>query len=170
MKALDVKLIESAITIAVFIAVKVITNLSISHTVNKKLMLKSRGVLAKKIVNILMTVVFINLILIIWGVDQSEVAIFMTSVLTVIGVALFAQWSLLSNLTAGLILFFNHSVKLGDTITIMEKDYELEGKIADIGFFFISLKTKEGDQITLPCNVFLQKTIKKRKAAIPEKL
>ena len=101
-------------------------------------------------------------VLIVWGVDQSELVLFMTSVLTVIGIALFAQWSILSNLTAGLILFFNHSVRLDDTVTIMEKDYEIEGRIVDIGFFFITLKTKDGDQITLPSNAFLQKTIKKR--------
>lgn len=162
MQSLEIKLLETTIIIGIFILVKLITNFSISKTINKSLLNESRGQLVKKIINVLLTVVIINLILIVWGVNQSEVVLFMTSALTILGVALFAQWSLLSNLTASVILFFNHSVRLGDTITIMEKDYEIEGTIVDIGFFFITLRTKHEDQITLPSNVFLQKTIKKK--------
>ncbi len=161
---LDIKVIESIISLLLITVLKLIINYFISKTVVKSLLNKTRGKLVRKILNFTLTILLILLLLIIWGVDQSELVLFMTSVLTVIGVALFAQWSLLSNLTAGVILFFNHSVKLDDTITIMDKDYELEGRIVDIGYFFITLKTKEGDQITLPCNVFLQKTIKKKVA------
>jgi small-conductance mechanosensitive channel len=60
----------------------------------------------------------------------------------VIGIALFAQWSILSNITSSIIIFFNHSVKLEDTITIIDKDYEVEGRVSDIGLFFVILKTK----------------------------
>lgn len=162
MEILEIKLVESLILLAVITFLKLIINYFISKTVVKSILNKTRGKLVRKIVNFLLSVFLIVFILIIWGVDQSELLLFMTSVLTVIGVALFAQWSLLSNLTAGVILFFNHSVKLDDTITIMDKDYEIEGRITDIGYFFITLKTKDGDQITLPSNVFLQKTIKKK--------
>ncbi len=162
MEILEIKLVESIILLVIITFSKLIINYFISKTVSKSLLNKTRGKLVRKIVNFILSVFLIVFILIIWGVDQSELLLFMTSVLTVIGVALFAQWSLLSNLTAGVILFFNHSVKLDDTITIMDKDYEIEGRITDIGYFFITLKTKEGDQITLPSNVFLQKTIKKK--------
>lgn len=162
MEILEIKLLESIILLAVITFLKLIINYFISKTVVKSILNKTRGKLVRKIVNFILSVFLIVFILIIWGVDQSELLLFMTSVLTVIGVALFAQWSLLSNLTAGVILFFNHSVKLDDTITIMDKDYEIEGRITDIGYFFITLKTKDGDQITLPSNVFLQKTIKKK--------
>lgn len=73
---------------------------------------------------------------------------------------MFAQWSILSNITAGIILFFNHSVRLDDTITVIDKDYEVQGRISDIGLFFVILKTKEGDQVSIPNNVFIQKMIK----------
>ena len=75
---------------------------------------------------------------------------------------MFAQWSLLSNITSGIIIFFNHSVRLDDTIVIIDKDYEVEGRISDIGLFFIKLKTTQGEEVTLPNNVFLQKMIKKK--------
>ncbi|PWJ38574.1 mechanosensitive ion channel domain-containing protein [Sediminitomix flava] len=104
------------------------------------------------------------MISVIWGVDQSELVVFLGSVLTIIGVAFFAQWSLLSNITSSIILFFSHPIRLNDSITILEgKEYELEGKVIDIGLFFVTVLTDEGDEIILPNNIFIQKSIKKRK-------
>jgi len=132
----------------------------IDKTVTKRFIQKTRGKIIKKALNlILLTTVFI-FILVVWGVDQNELVFFLGSILTVIGIALFAQWSILSNITAGIILFFNHTVKLDDTITIVDKDYEIEGRVSDIGLFFVILKTKEGEQVSIPNNVFIQKMIK----------
>ena len=84
---------------------------------------------------------------------------FITSVLTVIGVAFFAQWSILSNITAGIIVFFSSPFKIGDTIKILDKDFPIEAKIVDIKSFYTLLKTAEGQEITLPNNLLLQKGI-----------
>lgn len=78
-----------------------------------------------------------------WGFDRAELAIFLGSTLAVLGIALFAQWSILANVTAGIILFFNHFIKLGNTITVIDKDYEVEGRVSDIGLFFVILKQKK---------------------------
>lgn len=63
----------------------------------------------------------------VWGVDQSELLIFLSTILTVLGVAFFAQWSIISNITSTLIIFFNQPIKIGDYLTIMDKEYEIEG-------------------------------------------
>lgn len=84
---------------------------------------------------------------------------FVTSILTVIGVAFFAQWSILSNITAGIIVFFSSPFRIGDTIKILDKDYPIEAKIIDIKSFYTLLKTAEGEQISLPNNLLLQKGI-----------
>ena len=101
--------------------------------------------------------------MIIWGVKQSELAVFVGSILTIVGVAFFAQWSLLSNITSSIFLFFGHSIKIGDSITIMEtKDYEIRGEILNIGLFFTKIKLIDSDdEITLPNNIFITKTIRK---------
>ena len=49
-----------------------------------------------------------------------------------------------------------------DTISIMDKDFEVNGRISDIGLFFVKLKTKQGEEVSLPNNIFLQKMIKKK--------
>ena len=43
----------------------------------------------------------------------------------------------------------------------MDKDYQIEGELSDIGIFFIIIKTRENKRITIPSNVFMQKMIKK---------
>ena len=96
----------------------------------------------------------------IWGVDEQQLLIYISSFLTILGIAFFAQWSILSNITAGIILFVNYPVKIGDKITILEKDHNIDGEIKDIGAFFITLKTDKNEFITVPNSIILQKNIK----------
>ena len=150
MDLVEIKILETVIAIVLFFLLRLGISKLISRTVTKSLLQKTRGKIIKKI--FLIVLIFITFIFIfsVWGIKQSELYLFLASVLTVIGIALFAQWSHLSNITAGIIIFFN------------DKDYEVEGRISDIGLFFIKLKTKEGEEINLPNNIFLQKMIKKR--------
>jgi small-conductance mechanosensitive channel len=95
----------------------------------------------KKAINLIVFFIMLIIIFSIFKVDQSELVVFVSSVLTVMGIALFAQWSILSNITSGVIIFFSHSARLDDTIAIIDKDYEVEGRISDIGLFFVIIKT-----------------------------
>lgn len=157
------KLAEAAIVIAAYILLKVICYKIIDRTMRERYLQKSRGQVIKRAVNLTFIAISISFLLVIWGVNQSDLVVFLGSVLTVIGVAMFAQWSILSNITSSIIIFFNHSVKINDTVIIMEaKDYEIEGTISNIGLFFITLETVSGEDLTLPNNVFLQKTVKKK--------
>src|SRR5690606_25874822 len=139
---------------------RVISNKTIDRTVRKSLMQKTRGKVMKKGLNAIILLVALTFLFFIWGVNQSELIVFIGSFLAVLGVAFFAQWSILSNITAGIIIFFSHPVKLDDIINILDKDYQVEGRVSDIGLFFVIIKTKDGERITIPCNVFLQKMIK----------
>lgn len=114
----------------------------------------------KKITYLILFSVALVIIFIIWGVDQGELLLFISSFLTVLGVAFFAQWSLLSNITASIILFFNHPAKVGDTIHIFDKEFPSEGVIKEIGVFFIIIDSGDSHQITVPSSLFLQKMVK----------
>ncbi|OBX23438.1 mechanosensitive ion channel-like protein [Gelidibacter algens] len=162
MDTTQLKIIETIAVILAFVFILLATTKLVNKTVSNNYLKKVRGKIIKKLINLINIIVCLIVILIIWGVDQSELAVFIGSLLTVLGIALFAQWSILSNITSSIIIFFNHPVKLEDTITIIDKDYEIEGRVSDIGVFFIILKTKEGEQITIPSNVFIQKMIKKK--------
>lgn len=121
---------------------------------------QARILVTNKIITILIYITVIVFVSFIWGVDEKQLLVYVSSFLTILGIAFFAQWSILSNITAGIILYVNYPVKIGDTITILEKDYNITGEIRDIGAFFITLKTPEKELITLPNSIILQKNIK----------
>jgi small-conductance mechanosensitive channel len=157
---MDIRIIETVVVVVAYILIRVVSSRTIDKTVETSLMQKTRGKVIKKGVNFILLFTTLAFLFLIWGIDQSELIIFISSFLTVLGIALFAQWSILSNITSGIIIFFSHPVKLDDIITIIDKDYQVEGRVSDIGLFFVILKTKEGERVTIPSNVFIQKMIK----------
>jgi len=162
MNLIEIKILETGISIILFFLIRILIIKIIDRIVTKSFLQKTRGKIIKKILHIVLASITLIFILSVWGVDQSELFMFMASVLTVMGIALFAQWSHLSNLTSGMIIFFSHSVKLDDTVSILDKDFEVEGRISDIGLFFVKLKTEQGEEVSLPNNIFLQKMIKRK--------
>ncbi len=161
MDSMNIKIIETTAAVILYLLLRLVISKSVERTIIKNLIQKTRSRIIKKAINLILLLTVAIVVLIIWGVDQSELMLFIGSVLTVIGIALFAQWSILSNITSGIILFFNHPVKLDDKIIILDKDYAIEGKVTDIGLFFVHLTLSNGDITTIPSNVFIQKMIQK---------
>ncbi len=118
-----------------------------------------------KIINMLLVTIAVVISLGIWGLKGRDLFVFATSVVTVIGVAFFAQWSILSNLSAGLILFFSHPLKIGDFIEIKDKELSVLGRVDDISMFFIHIVTVDEERVTVPNNIILQKTVSYTKSA-----
>lgn len=121
--------------------------------------LEHRTNLVIKYINLLLSLLAIITIIIIWGVKKDQLFLFISSIFTVVGVAAFAQWSLLSNITAGIILFFSFPFRIGDHIKILDKDYPITGEIIDIKAFYILIKTEENEIVTYPNNLLMQKGI-----------
>lgn len=154
------KIIESAVVLLLAILIRLVITNSLRKIQIKFGFQKSRILVTNKIITVLTYATVIVVIAFIWGVDEKQLLIYVSSFLTILGIAFFAQWSILSNITAGIILFVNYPVKIGDTITILEKDNDTTGEIRDIGAFFITLKTPENEFITIPNAIILQKNIK----------
>ena len=118
--------------------------------------IEKRTRLVLKYIHLLMNMLAIFAIIIIWGVQTKDIFIVLSSITTIVGVAMFAQWSILSNITSGIILFFSFPYKIGDNIIIHDKDFPIEAEIEDIGAFHVYLKTKKGETIVYPNNLMLQ--------------
>jgi small-conductance mechanosensitive channel len=161
MDAFQIELIQTVVALVIYLLIKTVSEKIIEKAGRKFSYAKPRIKITKKIIQVVLFIIWVSVVFFIWGVNQSELAYFITTMLTVLGVALFAQWSLLSNITASIIIFFYHPVKIGDTIKILDKEYNIEGKISDIGIFFLIIKTIDNDRITVPTNVFLQKMVQK---------
>ncbi len=153
------KFIQTGIVLAALVAAHLFTRKVVKSILKKFTFTAQRRKLTIRIINFLLSIVAIVFISAIWGVKQSQMAVFISSAMAVLGIAFVAQWSLLSNITAGLILFFNHPLKIGDHIKIIEKDFIIEGIINDITFFFVHIKTEDKEKISIANNIFLQKNI-----------
>ena len=119
----------------------------------------SRIRLMFKYINILVTIIAVFLLALTWGYGATDVTVIFSSIFAVIGVAMFAIWSILSNITAGIILFFSFPYKIGSKIKIHDKDMPVEAVIEDIRAFHLHLRTAEGELITYPNNLILQKAV-----------
>lgn len=98
-------------------------------------------------------------IILFWGFADDGFLTALASTFAVIGVALFANWSILSNLTASFILYFTFPFKIGDRVRIHDKDLPVTAVIVDIKGFYTLLKTNDGEMITYPNNLLLQKGV-----------
>ncbi len=120
---------------------------------------KHRTKMILKYMYILINLAAIVILIIIWGVDTKNILVTLSSIFAIIGVAMFAQWSILSNITSGIIIFFTMQIKIGNKIEIHDKDFPIVAEIVDIKAFHICLKSFNGEQILYPNNLILQKGI-----------
>lgn len=153
---------EFVITVVLLIVViflRVVTAKLIRRYANLSSITEHRTNLVIKYIHILINILAILAIIVIWGVQKKDIFLTLSSVTTVVGVAMFAQWSILSNITSGVILFFFFPFRIGDVILVHDKDFPIQAEIEDIKAFHVYLKTKQGERITYPNNLLLQKGI-----------
>ena len=153
------QIIATIVALVIFMILRYLVNTIIDNIGKTSEFAESRTQLVKKYIDYFIYMLALLVIISIWGIKPEQIFLFISSVLTVIGVAFFAQWSILSNITAGIILFFSSPFKIGNVIKIMDKDYPIDAKIIDIRSFYTLLKTAQGEEITFPNNLLLQKGV-----------
>ncbi|WP_448827003.1 mechanosensitive ion channel domain-containing protein, partial [Capnocytophaga bilenii] len=123
------QMIATIVALVIFMILRYLVNTIIDNIGKTSEFAESRTQLVKKYIDYFIYMLALLVIISIWGIKPEQIFLFISSVLTVIGVAFFAQWSILSNITAGIILFFSSPFKIGNVIKIMDKDYPIEAKI-----------------------------------------
>lgn len=144
------QIIETIITVLVFLGLKFLLRYFVKLTVLKTYLKKGEKSEILRLFNFLLFLLFMAIILAIWGIKQENILLFASSVFTVFGVALFAEMSILSNVTACIILFFQHPVKVGDTIKVNLEGQEIEGELIEITYFFVFIKTTNQETLSIP--------------------
>ena len=112
-----------------------------------------------KYINVLVSFIMVFALLLTWGIKAKDLAWVFSSVFAVIGIGLFAIWSILSNITSGVIMYFSCPFKIGDVIKIHDKETPIEARIEDIKAFQMHLRCEDGELIVYPNNLVLQKPI-----------
>jgi small-conductance mechanosensitive channel len=158
MQAFNIQLIETAIILVCYIILYFIFKIAINNFLKKTPLERSRRKMAIRAVQLFTTITAITLITGVWGFKQNEIALFASTILTALGIAFFAQWSLLANITSSILIFFNHPVKLGDYVKVLHKDYHYEGEVTEMDYFFVHIKTIDNEIITIPNSHFFEKS------------
>lgn len=159
LKDYSLQFIESLILVAVLLLLRLILKKTIRNYAKKIERLEHRTGLIMKHVDFAVFFLIVIGFILIWGVDFRNLGLVMSSVFAVIGIAFFAQWSILSNVTSGVIMFFTFPYKIGDYIKIHDKEMPCEGIIEDIKSFHIILHTKDNEIVTYPNSMMLQKGV-----------
>lgn len=100
MKQFNVQIIETIIIVGSYIILYFIFKTVINNFLKRTRLERSRRKMAIRAVQLFTTMTAIILLTGVWGFKQNEIAMFVSTILTVLGIAFFAQWSLLSNITS----------------------------------------------------------------------
>lgn len=131
----------------------------INKIARKKEVPRERVFYIQKVFEALFALACLVAIAFIWSVDFKGFSVFASSLFAIVGVAMFAQWSILSNVTASIIIFFSFPARVGDRIRIIDGDNSVEGKIKEISLFQTELNDQDGNLIIYPNNLLLQKPV-----------
>lgn len=153
------KLIYTMILLILLLIIRKIIVLTVKKIGKKSGTTEARAALIGRYVTVTLVLIALLIEAFILGAQTRDVTLIFSSVFAVIGVALFAIWSILSNITSGVIMFFSFPYKVGDKIRIHDKDYPVEAIIEDIRAFQIHLREDSGDLVTYPNNLILQKAV-----------
>lgn len=157
--SLTKEVIATGILLAIVIFLRIVTAKLIRRYAKLSSIMEHRTNLVIKYIHILINIIALVCIIVIWGVQKKDIFFTLSSVTTVVGVAMFAQWSILSNITSGIILFFFFPFRIGDIIQVHDKDFPIQAEIEDIKAFHVYLKNADGERITYPNNLLLQRGI-----------
>ncbi len=153
------KLLMVLIAVVAFWVLRRTADKLIQKLGKEKLLLPQRVAYVRRFVFLIQLFVLVLMLILIIGIGYTEVSVFVSSVFTVIGVALFAQWSMLSNLTASLIIFFAFPYRVGDHVKVVDKDEDITGVIEEIASFHVLIRRDCGDLVTYPNSLILQKPV-----------
>ena len=156
---LQSEFVSSAILLLVFIIIRSILKISIKKIGRTSGINDARIGLISRYTTFTLLLIFLLFLAYILGAELENLAVIFSSVFAVIGVGLFAIWSILSNITSGIIMFFSFPYKVGDKIKIHDKDFPIEAIIEDIRAFQIHLRLDNGNLVTYPNNLMLQKAV-----------
>ena len=153
------EIINTGILLIILIIIRAIIVITVKKIGRKSGTTEARANLIGRYVTVTLVLIAFLAEAFILGAKTHDITLVFSSVFAVIGIALFAIWSILSNVTSGVIMFFSFPYKVGDKIMIHDKDYPIEGIIEDIRAFQLILREDNGNLVTYPNNLILQKAV-----------
>ncbi|MCG3765116.1 mechanosensitive ion channel [Vibrio cincinnatiensis] len=114
---------------------------------------------ARWLIKALLLILCLLTIMMMWGVELRGLLVVGSSLFALLGVGLFASWSLLSNITSFLALFVQNHCRIGLWVRVIDGSNFIEGKIVDMTLLNVVLETLEGHRILYPNNLFIVRPV-----------
>jgi len=114
---------------------------------------------------VVVVVIVVGLVLQKFGMDFMG---FITATLALVAVGFIAVWSMISNITATMLLLFIKPFRIGDWLEIPSE--KVSGKVMDLDLFYTSLENPEGDEVKIPNNLLFQKILIRRGGRVTSEL
>ncbi len=114
---------------------------------------------ARWLIKALLLILCLLTIMMMWGVELRGLLVVGSSLFALLGVGLFASWSLLSNVTSFLALFVQNHCRIGLWVRVIDGSNFIEGKIIDMTLLNVVLETLEGHRILYPNNLFIVRPV-----------
>ena len=141
---------------AIYLAVRIACNRSIDRLVRSRQRMHPRRVAStRRALSVVTVVMLFATLAVIWSIDLRSLAVTSGAILAALGIAFFAQWSVLSNVTISFIMFWRFPIHVGDRIKVLS-DQPISGTVTDLTPFFIVLKDEDSNTVTVPNAVSLQ--------------
>ena len=153
------EVIASSVLLFILLIIRSIIVITVKKIGRKSGTTEARANLIGRYATVTLVLIAILIEAFILGFQTHDITLVFSSVFAVIGIALFAIWSILSNVTSGVIMFFSFPYKVGDKIKIHDKDYPVEAIIEDIRAFQLILREDNGNLTTYPNNLIVQKAV-----------
>ncbi len=153
------EIINSALVFGIAFVLQLIANLLVRKLGRSRQKHKARIKLVRRYVSVSFFLIAFLIEAFVLGVEMKEIVLIFSSVFAILGITLFANWSIFSNVTSGIIMFFSFPYRIGDKIHVHDKEHEVIGVIEDIRSFQIHIRTSKGELMTYPNNMLLQKAV-----------
>ena len=157
--SITIKVIITAALLIISFLINTLLNRLLKRFVKKYSLRRSRKLVIQKIKTAIIFIFVALIIIYIWGLEVENIWIFVTGLLGLVAIGFFAVWSILSNVFAGVVIFFTQPFKIDDRIRVLPD--EIKGKVTDITLFFVKIKTEEGGLVSIPSNLIFQRMIER---------
>ena len=154
-----VQMVISAVIILIYIVLSRRIAPFLYRTIAASVLKEEMNRRALVVFHILLFLLLVVILSVVWGIDIKGLLVLASSMIAVIGVALFAAWSLLSNITAFFIMLGQRNFAPGAEVKIIDGSNHIEGKVVEINLFSTLLLTKNNDQVVYPNNLIVSRPV-----------
>ncbi|MCF7914332.1 MAG: mechanosensitive ion channel family protein [Spirochaetaceae bacterium] len=153
-----IKVVGTFVILIVGLLIQKLLQKTIDRYVRKYRIVHRRNLAMHKTKTVFVYICMLIGIVLIWGVAIENVWMSVVGMLGLIAIGFVAVWSILSNVVAGMLLFFNQTLRIEDQIELLPDG--IKGKVLDVNSFFVILVDEEGNKFHVPNNFFFQKYVK----------